>query len=356
MKILYIDEKYEYGKPELGLSATYCNYCQSLAKMGHEVIFFPVDVLTKEKSLEETNKDLLGLIQKEKPDIAFFWVGLSIFKKETLKEIKEKTGTVSVTWSFDDHWGFYKYSKHSACLFDWVFTSDPMAIKKYQKIGQKNAVFLPQGFNHFLFRPLDLPKIYDVAFVGRPHGDRKEVVKKIQEAGIKIDCFGEGWPTGRISDDEMIKVFSQSKINLNFSESSGVLWKELASIFLRRRFDRKIMINSPLKWKENFQVLLAQRRKQLKGRMFKVMGCGGFFLTNPTEGLENLYEIGEEIVYFYNLKDLIKKIKYYLSHEKEREQIARAGLERSLRDHTCEKRFDQIFKIIKENNKKTWTN
>lgn len=347
MKIFYIDEKFEYGKPELGFSSTYRNYYESLVKMNNEeneVIFFPIDVLIKEKGLEETNKELLELTLKEKPDLVFFWGGLGLIKKEVIKKISQISKTV--TWSLDDHWSFYKSSKYSALLFNWVFTSDPLAIEKYRKVGQKNAVFMPQGYNHFLFKPLNLPKIYDVTFVGRPHGDRRRTIKKLRRKGIEVKCFGEGWLNGYVSHEEMIKIFSQSKINLNFTRSSGVLWKQIGLIFLHRKFDRSLGLNSPLKWYENFQVLLAQKRKQLKGRMFKIMGCGGFFLTDPTEGLEILYTPGKEIECFSNFNELVEKIRYYLTHNEEREKIAQAGYERSLCDHTCEKRFNEIFKIV----------
>ena len=43
---------------------------------------------------------------------------------------------------------------------------------------------------------------------------------------------------------------------------------------------------------------------------------------------------------------MIDKIKYYLEHNEEREAIARAGYERTLREHTYEKRFNEIFKTI----------
>ena len=205
---------------------------------------------------------------------------------------------------------------------------------------------MPQGFNHFLYKPLDLSKIYDVTFIGRPHGKRKEEIEKLKKAGIKVECFGEGWPNGKITNEEMIKIFCQSKINLNLSQSSGKLWKQIGLIFLKRKIDRSLGLNSPLKWYGGFQTLLAQKRKQIKGRIFKVTGCGGFLLTDYTEGIEGLYETGKEIVCFSDFDDLIKKIKYYLKHNEEREKIAQAGYEYSLREHTCEKRFNEIFKII----------
>lgn len=349
MKIIYVHEKYEYGKPELGLSVVYLNYYDSLAKMnggGNEVIFFPADVILREKGIEATSADLKEIVFKEKPDIVFFGVGPGSIKKEVIKEITQKSGAATFTWSFDDHWGFYRSSKHSAHLYNWVFTTDPLAIEKYRKIGYKNAVFVPQCYNHFLYKPLNLPKIYDVTFVGRPHGRRRKIIERLKNAGINVVCFGEGWPNGYVSTEDIIKVFSQSKINLNLSESSGNLWKQIASIFFRRKFDRSIGINSPLKWYDNFQMLLARKKKQIKGRIFRVLGCGGFVLSESTEGLEGLYEPGKEIECFSSFNELVEKIKYYLAHEEEREKIAQAGYQRSARDHTCEKRFNEMFKIM----------
>ena len=44
--------------------------------------------------------------------------------------------------------------------------------------------------------------------------------------------------------------------------------------------------------------------------------------------------------------DLIEKVRYYLTHEDERAAIARAGYERTMRDHTYARRFSEIFKQI----------
>ncbi len=348
MKILYIANRYNHGEPELGSSNNYHNYYEGLVKMNNgenEVLFFPRDVMTKKKGAEKTHKELLSLIFREKPNLVFAHA-IDLNQKEIIKKITQKSGAVTFIWFFDDHWDFYKDSKYWAPFFHWVFTTDPLAIEKYYKIGYKNAVFMPPCFNRFRYKPLNLPKIYDVTFVGSPHGVRKKIIKKLKKAGINVVCFGQGWPRGYISTEEKIKIISQSKINLNLSESSGVLWKQIVLIFLHRNFDRSIGVNSPLKWYDNFQTLLAQKRKQIKGRIFKVLGCRGFLLSGYAEKLEELYTPNKEIVFFYNFNELVEKIKYYLAHDEEREKIAKAGYERSLRDHTCEKRFNEMFKIM----------
>ena len=349
MKILYVSQKYDYGKPELGFSYTYYYIYETLIKMNNgenEVLFFPIDEIMRAVGREEMNENLLVAVFKEKLDLVFFVNGGKTIKKETIKKITQKSGAVTLNLFFDDHWQFYNYSRYWGPLYHWVGTTDPLVIKKYHKIGYKNAIFTPVACNHFLYKPLKLPKIYDVSFIGRPHGIRRKIIEKLRKVGIDVKCFGEGWPSGHVSQEKMLKIFSQSKINLNFSKSSGVFWKQIGLIFLHRKFDRSIGINNPLKWYENFQVLLVQRRRQLKGRNFDVPGCGGFLLTEYIEKLEDLYKIGKEIECFFNFNELVEKIKYYLEHNEERERIAQAGYERTLRDHTSEKRLNEIFRII----------
>jgi spore maturation protein CgeB len=86
--------------------------------------------------------------------------------------------------------------------------------------------------------------------------------------------------------------------------------------------------------------------EQIKGRNFEVPGCGGFMLTGWAENLEDYYVVGEEVVCFDQTAELIEKVRYYLDHEAERQAIARAGYERTLREHTYAHRFAEIFRQV----------
>lgn len=145
----------------------------------------------------------------------------------------------------------------------------------------------------------------------------------------------------------MISTFSRSKINLNFSESS-VLWglKPVAKVFLKRRCDGSIRMNEFREMYSSAQVLFNRRRAQIKGRIFEVPGCGGFLLTSSADRLDQYYRVGEEIGVFEGPDDLIDKIRYYLRHDEERERIRLAGYERTLKDHTFEQRFRQLFRSM----------
>ena len=145
----------------------------------------------------------------------------------------------------------------------------------------------------------------------------------------------------------MIKIFSQSKINLNLTKGYGNFgFKSLASVFLKRGIDNSFKLIGPRYWLENFKSILDKKREQIKGRNFEIPGCRGFLLTHNADNLKDYYIEGKEIVIFRDTKDLIEKIRYYLKHETEREEIAKAGYERTLSDHTYEKRFNEIFKVI----------
>ena len=350
MKILYIAMKYDYGDPKRGFSFEHYNFYDSLVEMNsraNQVIYFPFDEVMSKVGRDKMNDQLLETTRREKPDLCFFILFEEEIKKDTIAKVSEIAPTFN--WFCDDHWRFEIFSKYYAPYFSWVATTDSQAVKKYHKIGYKNVIKTQWACNHFLYKPIDLAtvyKVYDASFVGQPHGDRKKVIEKIKRAGIEVKCWGEGWPSGRISQDKMLEIFSQSKINLNLTKSSGVInWKTPLKIFLHKK-GGKIKLAAPKRWLSNLRSILGQRREQIKGRNFEIPGCGGFLLTGYADNLEDYYEIGKEIVIYKDTNDLINKIKYYLEHDEERETIAQAGYRRTLRDHTYEKRFNEIFKII----------
>ncbi len=60
-------------------------------------------------------------------------------------------------------------------------------------------------------------------------------------------------------------------------------------------------------------------------RVLDAMAAGGFVLSNYQPAFEELFENGRELVWFYNEKDMMEKIRYYLGHEEERAAVARNG-------------------------------
>jgi len=350
VKILFVACKYDYGKPELGLSFEYYNLYDPLVKMNNganQVVLFPFDQVALEFGRDAMNEKLLETVEREKPALCFFFLFGEQIKKETIKKITDSGKTVTFNWFADDKWRFENFSKHWAPLFNWVSTDQESSLQDYKKIGYQNVIVGGWACNDSLYKPLGLPKIYDVSFVGQPHGDRKKIVEKLQKAGIQVECFGRGWPHGKVSQEDMIKIFNQSKINLNFTKCSGSFGpKYIAKIFIGKGENGSMKFYKPSMWIPNFKSFLARGQNEIKGRNFEIPGCKSFMLSGYAKGLENYYSMGKELVCFSNAKDLVEKIKYYLQHEQEREAIADAAYKKTMQNYTYEKKFNEIFKTL----------
>lgn len=352
MKIFYIGTKYDYGDPKRGLSFEHYNFYESLVAMengGHEILYFPFDEVMREVGGEEMNRRLVETALREKPALCFFFLFTDEISKDTIKVITEKSGAVTFNWFADDHWRFDNFSQFYAPYFHYVSTTDSSASEKYLKIGYKNIIKSQWACNTRMYKPIvDAELKYDVTFVGQPHSNRKEVADRIKDAGVDLKCWGNGWPNGRVNQEEMIDIFSESRINLNLTKGSGAVdVKQIAKIFLNRRTDGTYHVQNPLMWIVNAKAFWNKRREQIKGRNFEIPGCGGFLLTADADNLRDYYIDGKEIVIFRDVPDLIEKAYYYLEHEEERRNIARAGYERTIREHTYERRFQDIFKAMK---------
>jgi spore maturation protein CgeB len=361
MRILYVAMKYDYGDPGRGYSFEHYNFFDFFRQSGHDVLYFDFMELKRTYGKEKMNEQLLEIAQTEKPDLMFSVLFADELDRKVITQISDLPEVTTVNWFCDDHWRFDNYSRFWAPHFNWVVTTAKSAVPKYHQFQLLNAIKSQWGCNHLLYRKLDLPLEFDVTFVGQPHGNRRDMVRALRENGVNVHCFGFGWESGRLSQEDMIRIFNQSRINLNFTNASvkadlrssvggaGLDW-------VARSLDR-VPFGSVVK-KVGREILNATETRsltragpkayvdQIKGRNFEVPGCGGFLLTPKADDLETYYEPDKEVVCFEEIGDLIDKIKYYLAHENERAAIAQRGYERTLREHTYARRFEEIFARI----------
>jgi spore maturation protein CgeB len=75
--------------------------------------------------------------------------------------------------------------------------------------------------------------------------------------------------------------------------------------------------------------------------------CGSFVLSDkPSDMAELGFEDMKHMVIYKDINDLQDKIKYYLTHEKEREKIAKEGMDFTRKHHNNTFRVKQMFKAI----------
>jgi spore maturation protein CgeB len=287
-----------------------------------------------------------------------------LFKDELdpaiVSQISAELPTTTLNWFCDDHWRFESFSNRWAPCFNWVVTTASSAVPKYEQIGYRNVIKSQWACNDHLYRRLDLPEVHDVSFIGQPHGNRREVIGALRAAGINVLARGYGWEEGRVSQDEMIRIFNQSRINLNLPNASRPVAPLRRARFATARTlesfpsgDRAVAVASRMlravEWtraRAGSRPTVQIAAEQIKGRNFEVPGCGGFLLTGPADDLERYYDPGRQIAVFDSINELVDQVRYYLAHDDERKAVAEAGYERTRRDHTYRDRFAEIFAAL----------
>lgn len=371
------------------------NLYMPLVDLGHDVIEFgydfqetfqnldpasPMQAAFIKKNRPKLTKELLCQIKvahAEKPiDLFFSYFYDACVLPEAIDEIRSM-GITTMNWYCNGSYQLHLVSEISP-HYDWCLVPEKFRLKDYEAMGA-HPIYCQEAANPTIYKPYDVSVEFDVTFVGQAYGDRPAYIKYLLDQGIDVQVWGFGWqnfnpeqrlaarvgklkraahigrmlltPTGRqaatqrlkrmaevrqgncamdgvlatrvkelpapilggaLSDEDMIKLYSRSKINLGFS-SCG----------------------------ETHQS--GERVLQVRLRDFEVPMSGGFYMVEYMEELEEFFEIDKELVCYDGPQDLAKKIKYYLTHDDEREQIRKAGYERCIRDHTWHKRFEMVF-------------
>lgn len=284
------------------------NFYEPLKSLGNEVVHYGYNDRIREIGKKATNKEIIDIVRRERPEFTFFVTRENEVRDSTLDKIAELNSKV-VAWFSDDHWRFDYYSRFVAKHVFCSTTTDRKAYEKYRNLGL-NVVKTQWASNPHYYKKIPGAFKYDVSFVGQNYGLRADFLNFLQNKGVALKVCGRGFGNS-IEFDNMVRVFSESKINLSLSGSS-----------------------------------LDDRVKQIKGRVFEVPMCGGFLLTEYAEGLEDCFHIGEEIECFRDRDEALEKIQYYLKNEKERGKIANAGYIASQERHTWNKRFGDLFENL----------
>ena len=98
--------------------------------------------------------------------------------------------------------------------------------------------------------------------------------------------------------------------------------------------------------KINLNITMRPIETGLSLRIWDVLGCGGFLLTNYQAEIPEYFEIGKDLEVYENMEDLMQKADYYLHHEAERLEIALNGYEKTARYHTYEMRLAEMIRIL----------
>lgn len=83
-------------------------------------------------------------------------------------------------------------------------------------------------------------------------------------------------------------------------------------------------------------------------RLYEATGVGTLLITDWKENLSEIFEPGKEVVTYHTPEECVEQISYYLENDREREAIARAGQERTLKEHTYYQRIKELSTIVEK--------
>ena len=218
-------------------------------------------------------------------------------------------GTYKILMLGDDEHYFDVLHRYYAPYFDLVLTTNPDC-ERYREYGSE-PVFLPGVFDPRVFKPGNgRRKDYDVSFIGAMHGKvgRAEYARALSAAGIGLQLFGAGTAAGIATQEQVVEIYRRSRINLNFTGGA-----------LRTPLQRDVASNRQV--------------RQLKGRSTKIALCGSFVLSEYAPGIDRMFDVGREIDVFRDEGELVEKVRFYLAHEAQREEMAARAHARALEQY-----------------------
>jgi spore maturation protein CgeB len=262
-------------------------------------------------------KQVKQWVKQDTTDVIFTCLSGELVSPETVQALKS-FGIPMVNLALNDKEHFVGKIKNGHSMgsrdicryFDICWTSTEDAVKKYCVEGAI-PVYLPEGANPEIHRPYDIEKTIDVSFVGQCYGNRSEIIRRLESHGIHVETRGLGWPNGPLATEDMVCMYSKSRINLGFGSVIG-----LSNTYC------------------------------LKGRDFEIPMSGGLYLTEYHPELDKFYDIGSEIVTYRDFDELVEKIRFLLSNPVKAEEIRRKGYERARREHSWEMRFEEILHLL----------
>jgi spore maturation protein CgeB len=255
--------------------------------------------------------------------------------------------------------------------FDFNAHSEKDAAEKFRSVGA-NPVWFPMAANPNYYHPVETERSIDVSFVGQRYALRPMYIGRLLDDGIDAHVYGPGWRLrtpglvgevkrflrtaatsaraltavriasrarasaesdwlraaervrirydanmhAPVSDDEMVRLYSASKVALGFSEV----------------FDA----HDPS----------AEVKRHLHLRDFEAPMCGAAYLAGRTDELGEFYELETEVITYGDADELVEKARFLLANPSVCARVRAAGLERARACHTYHRRLTDLFAAI----------
>ncbi|HNX28877.1 MAG TPA: glycosyltransferase [Syntrophomonadaceae bacterium] len=238
-----------------------------------------------------------------------------------------------IFWAIEDPIFYQLLSLPHALKSEFVFTTCQETIAQYQANGVE-AYLLPFACHpDFHKRAAPDPRFnHDIVFVGNNYFEFKEriaaaerILKPLMDANFNIKIYGNEWWL------DQSRPFS---IDPRFY--GGYLGSEdLPAVCA------SVPIVLGLHSVTNSSTMMSMRT-------FEILGSGGFYLTQWTPAIENMFRNHYHLVWSNSAEETLDLVNYYLAHPELREKIALQGQREVYEKHTYHKRIEQFLPMLTE--------
>jgi|GEM_PF-5190676 len=272
----------------------------------------------KKIKIVSINNGLIKLVKRYNPRYLFVQKGENI-SPATLETIKG-LGVVTINFYNDFEW---QVIKEIAPHYDYFFTQHRVILERlWKELNLKNCFHMHHAAEPLVDPFTNRQNKYNISFVGtfnsQLYPNREKYLMAVKDFGLHVwgtsnwldtplkDCFH-----GRANGDERLDIYRKSKIVIDIN------WEHFVS-------------------------------DGISARPFEVAASGTCLFADLVKwDIHDAYEENQEFVSFSSAEELRDKVKYYLAHNKEREEIARAGYNKTVLQHTYLARMRQLFDTMK---------
>jgi len=368
---------------------------EAFEELGHRVVKIPF--AEKKLSEEEITKRLKEALAICSCDFVF---SFNYFPQASI--VCNKIGLRYVSWVYDSpHIQVYSYTVINPC--NYVFLFDYAVYQELYNAGIQTVYYLPLAVNEKRLGSLVVSEAQrekykgDISFVGSLYNEKKH---RIYDKFQNIDPYARGYLDGMIRCQQQIQgyyflqemltdelVAEMEKAYPTNPDDSHVLSPRAiyADYVLARQVTalerRELLETLGSKYavhlytyesdlqipgvenrgkidyydempyvfrcsKINLNITLRSIKTGIPLRALDIMGSGGFLLSNYQQELLEYFVPGEDFVFYESTEDLMAKAEYYLTHDKERREIAQNGCKKVCSEHNMKARIAEIIKVL----------
>jgi hypothetical protein len=303
------------------------------------------------EDVEAFQDGVFRLVEERKPKILIWWFSKDDCPPGFIRALREKfPGCKTVTHTQDDPWDLLR-SPHFTQDFEFAATCCKESVEVYESRGIKPIVLYPPP-------ALELHKIAEsvpheqcdfsltiLSLYAREGGSEEEYLKSSDPETAVTHVIP--FPEQRALRHEVVSAVKDlGRIHiyggLGFGTFEGIsrpsyrgfrTYAELPGVYASAKININ-QHNSPLS------------NGYLNQRDTAITGSGGFMLTDYVNGIEEIFDIGEEIDTWETLEELKDKAAWWLRHDDERQAAARRAQERILRDYGNEAYARKLVQFV----------